>query len=441
MPTNVRHQAVVWRCQNCVNAEGDTGCRVAKWVVGHRQTYNEDLKDKWNKQHSWVGKRVAKMFDSAIYTGTITHWLPDSKTEWELWRIQYEDGDMEELDILELLPILKDHINGNRNKSQATAPPAKTKHELTRKDKRREKKRRRQCTHTISDHDTLHNGQIAGRIHASNTILTTFMATINGSTAGVRGDGHCLRRSLGKLWDMHPGEVIGKMREGARYIQQNAGKLKIESNEEWYECVINRPSQWDSIQTNTSHACSREDWGGDNELCLWAYITQTTIILTNKNRNTYTMYQPDRNSLPTIHDARQLQRLHDSFILRGTEHAYLIYDGYHYNPIRYTNETPRDKNITMPIWVADPPTQKGKRRHIIISIDDSDNDSDSNNEDRNYDEGKHITRHRQKKIKLEQKTERLQCKKRKKTTAEEITPEHRYKAHKTRPGNSGPTSD
>ena len=87
--------------QNCVNAEGDTECRVAKWVDGHRQTYNEDLKDKWNKQHSWVGKRVAKMFDSAIYTGTITHWLPDSKTEWELWRVQYEDGDMEELDILE----------------------------------------------------------------------------------------------------------------------------------------------------------------------------------------------------------------------------------------------------------------------------------------------------------------------------------------------------
>ena len=246
---------------------------------------------------------------------------------------------------------------------------------------------------------------------------------------------------MGKLWDMHPGEVIGKMREGARYIQQNAGKLKIESNEEWYECVINRPSQWDSIQTNTSHACSREDWGGDNELCLWAYITQTTIILTNKNHSTYTMYQPDRNSLPTIHDARQLQRLHDNFILRGIEHAYLIYDGYHYNPIRYTNETPRNKNITMPIWVADPPTQKGKRKHITISLDDSDNDSDSNNEDRNYDEGKHITRHRQKKIKLEQKTERLQCKKRKKTTAEEITPEHRYKAHKTRPGNSGPTSD
>jgi hypothetical protein len=45
-------------------------------------------------------------------------------------------------------------------------------------------------------------------------------------------------------------------------VQQNKGKLKIESSEEWYECVINRPAQWDDIQTNTNHVCSREDWGG-----------------------------------------------------------------------------------------------------------------------------------------------------------------------------------
>ena len=60
--------------------------------------------------------------------------------------------------------------------------------------------------------------------------------------------------------------------------------------------------------------------------------------------------------------------------------------------------------------------------------------------DRSNDEEKHITRHRQKKINSEQKIGRLQCKKSKKTTAEEITPEHRCNAHKTRPG-SGPPRD
>ena len=56
MPTNVRHHAVVWRCQDCVTSGGGTNCRVAKWAKGHRQEHDEKLKDKWNTQHSWVGK-------------------------------------------------------------------------------------------------------------------------------------------------------------------------------------------------------------------------------------------------------------------------------------------------------------------------------------------------------------------------------------------------
>ena len=56
--------------------------------------------------------------------------------------------------------------------------------------------------------------------------------------------------------------------------------------------------------------------------------------------------------------------------------------------------------------------------------------------------GQEITfKHKQKKLKTEQKTGQLQCKKRKKTTTEEITPEHKYKASKKKPGNSGPTRD
>ena len=116
-----------------------------------------------------------------------------------------------------------------------------------------------------------------------------------------------------------------------------------------------------------------------------------------------------------------------------------MYDGHHYNPIRYGNETTRDKNFTMPIWISNPPTQKEKRKRTVISLDDSDSDSDSSNENHNNDEETHIKRHTQKKIKMEQKTGTLQCKKRKKTVIEEITPEHRYKVcSKTKPGNSGP---
>ena len=156
IPTNVRHQATVWRCQECVSKEGATNCRVSKWAKGHRQEYDETLKDKWNTRHSWVGRKVEKLFDDVQYTGKIDQWLPDSKTEWELWRIKYDDGDMEELDILELMQVIKEHTTQKQNNPQETTQPQQpqTKRELTRKDKRREKKRRRQHTNDIDDHDT-----------------------------------------------------------------------------------------------------------------------------------------------------------------------------------------------------------------------------------------------------------------------------------------------
>ena len=69
-------------------------------------------------------------------------------------------------------------------------------------------------------------------------------------------------------------------------------------------------------------------------------------------------------------------------------------------------------------------------------VDGSDSHSDSNSEDRNTDGKIHVTRHGQKKKKRTKKQEDYNVK-RKKITAEQITLGHRYKAHKTRPGNSG----
>ena len=58
------------------------------------------------------------------------------------------------------------------------------------------------------------NGQVAGRIQATNPELVQFLETIQGAIKGTLEDGHCLRRALGKLWDMQPGQVIQKIREG-----------------------------------------------------------------------------------------------------------------------------------------------------------------------------------------------------------------------------------
>ena len=134
-----------------MKAEGHTNCKVAKWAEGHRQEYDEKLEDVWNTKHSWVGKEVQKMFDNVMYNGTIEQWLPDSKSEWELWRIKYDDGDMEDLGILELLQVTKEHKDGNLASNKDLMPLNTTKRELTRKDKRRERKRRRQLTNNINE--------------------------------------------------------------------------------------------------------------------------------------------------------------------------------------------------------------------------------------------------------------------------------------------------
>jgi hypothetical protein len=81
----------------------------------------------------------------------------------------------------------------------------------------------------MQDHDTIPNGQAAGRIHATNTELVKFLADIREVTKGILEDGHCPRRALGKLWDKQPGQVIWKTREGDEHLRLHQDKLMIES--------------------------------------------------------------------------------------------------------------------------------------------------------------------------------------------------------------------
>ena len=104
MPTNVRHKMVVWRCA-CTN-EHDIPCARATWVAEHKHENATLEEDEWTNDHPWVGRKVTKQFGEDMYRGTITGWMPNSKTEWELWKIRYDDEDEEDLEIIELLDIL-----------------------------------------------------------------------------------------------------------------------------------------------------------------------------------------------------------------------------------------------------------------------------------------------------------------------------------------------
>ena len=52
------------------------------------------------RKRSYVGLGIAKFFDRKLYTGTITGWDPaaivDDKVD--LWRVEYDDGDAEDLE-------------------------------------------------------------------------------------------------------------------------------------------------------------------------------------------------------------------------------------------------------------------------------------------------------------------------------------------------------
>jgi len=127
-----------------------------------------------------------------------------------------------------------------------------------------------------------------------------------------------------------------------------------------------------------------------------------------------------------------LRRMHDTLTAQDKQPIYLIHNGYHYNPIKYERATPIHTNSNMPTWAQNPPTtQRQKRKRKVVSLDDSDSDnSDTDSEDTNKEEECRSIQHQQKKIKTDHKTKRMQENKRKKSTDELITPEHRYKTQK-----------
>ena len=207
-------------------------------------------------------------------------------------KIVYEDEDTEDVDTHELVRMLKVHANKtehkpagvdimqaatkqedinetledrtgeqNNGKTLQTRKPNTDSGQRTRKNvdhTKRNRKKKLKTEGQMQDHDTMPNGQTAGRIHATNTEFVKFLADIQGLINGTLEDGYCLRRggrALGKLWGMQLGQVIRKIREGGEHLRLrnslHRGKLRIGSDDEWYKSICDRPSEWDNIQHNT----------------------------------------------------------------------------------------------------------------------------------------------------------------------------------------------
>jgi hypothetical protein len=70
---------------------------------------NDDLDTatrRLNRPACLLGRRIAKHFGRALHIGTITDHDTDKATGNVIWRIIFEDGDQEDLDLPQLTPLL-----------------------------------------------------------------------------------------------------------------------------------------------------------------------------------------------------------------------------------------------------------------------------------------------------------------------------------------------
>ena len=102
--------------------------------------------------------------------------------------------------------------------------------------------------------------------------------------------------------------------------------------------------------TYSTTRCSREEWGGDNELAIWAYTAQTTIVVAHKTSNTYTIYTPDVHTMLEMKPVSTLGSTHRQISCVRSEPVYLIYDGCHYKPIMHARSVPIRPVHDMPQW-------------------------------------------------------------------------------------------
>ena len=201
-------------------------------------------------------------------------------------------------------------------------------------------------------HDTCpRTGEPVGQVASVPQTVTHFIdSTLQGRVVFAHDDGHCLRRSIGKIYGMQPGSVIQLMRERCGMMIGEKMRLYIESETHWYETVRDRPPEWDDIKNNEVRYCPPEEWGGQNERQLWSEISTDALVIIDVDHSTVTVHVPWQTlpwhapkiqpSTPSIITLSMLENLHMSYINSGNRAPqYLLYGQNHYNSVVYGEDT------------------------------------------------------------------------------------------------------
>jgi hypothetical protein len=104
------------------------------------------------------------------------------------------------------------------------------------------------------------------------------MNDIKRQVISVHTGGYCIFRALGKNHCIHPGEVTKYMKNKCIRMIQTNSKMTQENNTIWYTKWANKTKEWTELKSNVSSHCNRSQWGGINEMQIWAMIIKQKVI-------------------------------------------------------------------------------------------------------------------------------------------------------------------
>ena len=162
-------------------------------------------------------------------------------------------------------------------------------------------------------------GKTTGGVEDVPEYVTKFIESdLRGRIVTTHPDGHCVRRAIGKIWNLHPGQVIQYLATKCQKMLDQEITTQWERNVEWYEKTANRPNEWRELKNNVPKTCKRDEWGGSSEIHIWAIITKTIMVEINVDNETALIHYPDSNKTTGLNLRTQMQALKD---IQATTHA------------------------------------------------------------------------------------------------------------------------